>query len=395
MKFYESHYDEYIESIKKYNLHDELQPFINKLPTNIFQMGNMIFFGPTGSGKYSQVLNILEKYSPSHLKYNKKIKIQTEKQDFIYHISDIHFEIDMSLLGCNSKLLWHEIFLQIVDIISIKNDKVGFIVCKNFHMIHTELLEIFYSYIQEFSGCLNHNSKNFCCNYPPITIHFIIITENISFIPNNILNSCQIINICKPENNKFKKLLEINTTKNSYYEIPDCASDNELNILGNIKEDEIINIKELYSFKFISNNKPLLDNNILSEEPKISKINKVNGNTIININDQSNNEIPKDIFNIVCDNVINEIINHNKIKFTNFRDIIYDILIYNLEVVECLWYILNYFIQNDYLKKKDISDILNQIYVFLKYYNNNYRPIYHLESILFYLITKIHGYELL
>jgi hypothetical protein len=28
----------------------------------------------------------------------------------------------------------------------------------------------------------------------------------------------------------------------------------------------------------------------------------------------------------------------------------------------------------------------------LKYYNNNYRPIYHLESILFYLITKIHAY---
>ena len=42
-----------------------------------------------------------------------------------------------------------------------------------------------------------------------------------------------------------------------------------------------------------------------------------------------------------------EIENYNSISFTNFRDIIYDILIYNLDAVECLWYILTYFIQNN------------------------------------------------
>lgn len=352
MKFYESHYDEYIESSKKYNLHEELVPFIQALPSNIFQMGNLIVHGPSGAGKYTQVLSILEKYSATHLKYHKKIKIQTEKQDYIYHISDIHYEIDMSLLGCNSKILWHENFLQIIDIISIKHEKVGFIVCKNFHMIHTELLDIFYSYIQEYSGCLNnqhHPNKslpeNDRVNFPSIVIHFIIITENISFIPNNILNSCQVLNICKPEKEKYKRVLEKK----------DIENDNA--VFDSIGENEIINTKELYSFKLIENN-----------------------------------EIPKDIFNIVCDNIIHEIIHHTKIKFTNFRDVIYDILIYNLEPVECIWYILQYFIQNNYLKKHNISDVLKQTYIFLKYYNNNYRPIYHLESILFYLITKIHAY---
>ena len=213
-------------------------------------------------------------------------------------------------------------------------------------------MEIFYSYIQEYSGCLNNHYNNTKTtpqidnkiNFPSIIIHFILLTENVSFIPNNILNACQVLNICKPQKEKYKTMLE---KKNI------AENQNTTIILNSIEENEIINIKELYSFKLIENN-----------------------------------DIPKDIFNIVCDNIINEIIHHNKIKFTNFRDTIYDILIYNLEPVECIWYILYYLIQNNYFEKKDISDILKQIYIFLKYYNNNYRPIYHLESILYYLITK-------
>ena len=66
--------------------------------------------------------------------------LQNEKYTYQYHISDIHYEIDISLLGCNSKLIWHEIVQQIVDIVSVKSDKIGIVVCKNFHLIHTELL---------------------------------------------------------------------------------------------------------------------------------------------------------------------------------------------------------------------------------------------------------------
>ena len=89
-------------------------------------------------------------------------------------------------------------------------------------------------------------------------------------------------------------------------------------------------------------------------------------------------EIPKDIFNIICDNIIQEISKKEKLSFTDFRDTLYDILTYNLDVTECLWYILRYFIENNFLSSQDITDILNKSYYFLKYYNNNYRPIYHL-----------------
>ena len=42
---------------------------------------------------------------------------------------------------------------------------------------------------------------------------------------------------------------------------------------------------------------------------------------------------------------------------------------------------------------KDVSDILIKCYTSFKYFNNNYRPIYHLESIMFYIIKKIHNYD--
>ena len=108
----------------------------------------------------------------------------------------------------------------------------------------------------------------------------------------------------------------------------------------------------------------------------------------------STDEIPKDVFNIICDNLIKEMVSHEKLSFTGFRDSLYDILTYNLDMTECLWYIITHFIESRTLSNaQDISDILCKTYTFLKYYNNNYRPIYHLESIMFYIINKIHHFD--
>jgi hypothetical protein len=337
MKYYETHYDEYINSVEKYNIHPELIDMINHFPSKNSELNNCIFYGPIGSGKYSQVLKIIKKYSPSDLKYDKKITLQNEKQNYVYRISDIHYELDMSLLGCNSKIIWHEAFLQIIDIISVKQDKFGIIICKNFHLIHSELLEIFYSYMQQY------NSQSI------IKLKFFIITEHISFIPTNILNSCQIINIKRPTKNHYKNMISSQFSN----------TNGKINILNQIELNGILNLKETRYF---------------------SMINHVE-------------DIPKDIFNIICDNIIQEISKEDKLSFTDFRDTLYDILTYNLDVAECLWYILRYFVENNSLNSQDITDILDKSYYFLKYYNNNYRPIYHLESIMFYIINKIHKYD--
>ena len=85
------------------------------------------------------------------------------------------------------------------------------------------------------------------------------------------------------------------------------------------------------------------------------------------------------------------IINYETIKYLNLRDILYEIFIYNLDIYACLYYILNTLIKNGYLKEHHTEKILLKLSKFLKLYNNNYRPIYHLESFIFYLCIVIHG----
>ena len=363
MKYYETHFEEYISSVDNYNIHPELIKKHDLLPDKISKLENMIIYGPSGVGKYSQVLYLLKKYSNNELKYEKKITAITEKHKYTYKLSDIHYEVDMSMLGCNSKILWHEIFFQIVDIISVKQEKIGIIICKNFHLIHTELLEIFYSYMQQY----NNSQSN-------IQIKFFIITEHISFIPTPIINACQILNISRPLKEHYLNITnptidtgiqtftnKITNYKNKQNQNISIYKDKTeiMKLYDNIELDGIMNIKDTRYFEFINNP----------------------------------TEFPKDIFNIICNNIIHDIESTKKINFTEFRDTLYDILTYNLDTVECLCYIIEYFIENGKINDKDISDILEKTYVFLKYYNNNYRPIYHLESIMFYIINKVHKYD--
>ena len=357
MKYYETSFEEYLNSSNKFNLHPNVNKMIQNFPNNVNDLSNFIFYGPPGSGKYTQVLNLLRKYSPSNLKYDKKVTTFTEKQNYKYHISDIHYEIDMELLGCHSKLLWHEIFLQIIDIIITKNNKFGFIVCKNFHYIHNELLEIFYSYMQHYA---NSNSI--------IKLYFIIITENISFLPNNIVQSSLVINIEKPNKKSINGLIKINN-KNKPIKITET------------------NLQDMYK-KYISNIVNINNENNLYEDEKIIE-NIDNLKKIKNFN-YFNNEPTINYFNIICNSIIQNM-KSKKMDLNDFRENLYDVFIYNLDSIACIWYILSYFIENNYLKSQNISNILSHLNNSLLYFNNNYRPIYHLENILLYIIDNFNN----
>jgi DNA polymerase III delta prime subunit len=321
MKFLETHFEEYINSVEENNLHQKMENVYSRLPENIQDCPNLIFYGPSGIGKYSQMLYSIKKYSPSNLKYEKKMCVVYEKKQYFFKISDIHYEIDMSLLGCNSKNLWNEIYQQILDILSMKSNKTGIIVCREFHNIYSELLDNFYSYMQEN----NHLSVN---------IKFILLTEQISFIPDNILNCCEIIHLSRPSKTNYNKCLKNNKISN------------DVNLC------DISNIKDL----------------------KVGIISLM---------------VPH---KIICNKIYDEMMNIEQLKFLKFRDILYDIFIYNLNISECIWYILFRLIRENKIKKNKISLILLKTFIFLRYYNNNYRPIYHLESYLFNLITYIYEY---
>jgi len=181
------------------NLHPKLDSVIKKIPDDISLFKNMIVYGPEHSGKYSQSLRIISKFSPSSLKYEKKLTVASKdmKESFILKMSDIHYEIDMFLLMFNSKLIWHTIYQHIIDIISLQKNKHGIILCKNFHSIHNDLLDVFYSYMQT--------------NFLPVKINFILITEELSFIHHNIINCCDVLNVPKPYKVNIMKCNKVKT----------------------------------------------------------------------------------------------------------------------------------------------------------------------------------------
>ena len=318
MKFYETHFENYLAAHTENSLHPTLSKVYSKFPPKLANLKNLIFYGPKGVGKYTQMLAAIKKYSPSELKYEKKLSVTYNKNTYFFKISDIHYEIDMSLIGCNSKMLWNEVYNQIIDIILAKTDKSGIIVCKYFNSIHSELLDIFYSYMQSL------NNVN-------IDLKFILITEEISFIPDNIIHCCHIVKIPRPSRNIYNRCLKTKLNKN-------------------LKLEEITNIKNIHA----------------------SVTQLMNPNEII------------------CNRLIDNIINLSKINFYFIREYLYDIFIYNLDIQECIWFIVTNLINMQKIQARDMPDILLKTYTFLQYYNNNYRPIYHVENYILYLIAKIH-----
>ena len=315
MKYLSTKFEDYINECEKFNLHEEI---INVIKKNT--MKNIIFYGPTGVGKYTQALNYIKKYSPTHLKYERKMNYNfNNKKEYVFKISDIHVEIDMSLMGCNAKVLFNDLYYHILDIFSTREKKFGVILLKNFHDIHNELLENFYSYMQS----IEHKNLN---------LIYIILTEQISFIPVNITNRCDIISVCRPTKSKYSK----------------CVSKQ---IKKNIDVSKITNIKNLkYDI----------------------------GDLMLT-------------YKHFSDKIITNINNYEKINFLEFRDILYDTLIFHLNINEMIYIIISHFIETGKLNVDNLENVYKKLYIFLKKYNNNYRPIYHLENFMYYLCTVIHG----
>jgi hypothetical protein len=256
---------------------------------------------------------------------------------YTYAMSDVHYEVDMALLGCNSKMMWSEIFLQITDMVSVKPEKRGVIVCKNFHMIHNELLDVFYSYMQKRRA-------------PLAGVSFMLLTEHLGFVPDDIADSSYVVSVPRPSRERMEEMCVRNLARNEKEVRARVAR-----IMCELEPEHIVNLKEIYAFASM----------------------------------ESASEIPKDVFNIVCDNIINLMRGAHSLALPAFRDAVYDILVYNLDVSECVWYVLCYFVRSGQLASaRKMTEITRSFAPFLKYRNNNYREIFHLERI-FVLIATV------
>jgi hypothetical protein len=368
MKFLETHFDDYLRSNKLYNLHPSLTRLYDRYPENV--MPNTIFYGPPGTGKYTQSLVLIQRYSPSHLKYEKRMLITYENVPLYIKVSDIHFEINMAMLGCNSKVLWNEIYSQIIDVVSTRPSGNGIIMCKNFHSIHSELLDVFYSY--------------FRCTNPKIHISFVIITDNLSFINSSILSACEKIHLKRPTLQQYNRLLSMS--------VSESQSNNKRIVLTLNNVNKITNIKSIKTTNGDGNgtNEPTYVDEVIGGDES---------GTIVSIYESYIKRIEKcDAFKLphtmTCIKIFKFIIHPETIQLLDFRDTLYDILICDLDIHSCIWFILNHIIH--YFNEEGItiptnvmSDILINTHSFLHMFNNNYRPIYHLERFAFMLINNI------
>lgn len=265
-------FDKYINNLETENYHKEKEIIYDSFSNDINKINNhFIFFGKKNVGKYSQSLFFINKYSKNNLKYKKKIQIDNSKLIYYIHLSDVHYEIDFEYLTHTSKTVWFSIYNSILEsALTEKNKK--FIICKNFHKISHDLLNIFYN-------TLNTNNK----------FIFIMLCENICFFPENLINRCFIIRFPKVKQNKYVETKE-----------------------------------KILSY----HNKEILD-----------------------------------------------IIKSKTINYQKLRDTIYDMFIKQYCIYDLLWYLI---------KELNITNIklMENMNSCCKLYNNNYRPIYHIERLI-------------
>jgi hypothetical protein len=170
-------FEEYIHfDAKKSALHP-----LPKTPRQFKHFENLILYGPSGAGKYTLALRILAEYSKSRLKYEKRVIVSTSTGGEVpVKVSDVHYEVDAELLGCNARTDFYEVFVHIQEMIGAKfPNKDGVVLCTNFHLVHAELLDIFYSFMQ--SG-----------------VKFVLLTEAVSFLPPSLTRRCRTIAVPKP-----------------------------------------------------------------------------------------------------------------------------------------------------------------------------------------------------
>lgn len=332
----ENTFKNHIDHVKLNNLHKSYDKFYDTFVEK-HKHGesgkNLIFYGPSGVGKYSQMLYFLSKYTNNDLSYERKITIPIKNGYYMIKISDIHYEIDMSMLGCNSKSNMNYIYNHIIETVDINifphrpKSKYKFIVCKEFHLIAKDLLEIFYSYMTN----IHHVNSS---------IYFILLTENISFLPNAIYNTCDCIRYPRPTLTNYKKVFPHTKTLLT-------KKDVEHNI------HNMLYLKHENMFLHIRRNKFSL-----------------------------------------CDDIVEFLLHGNEtlINIFELREMFYKLVVYNLQVDNCIYYILNRVLNETDITmtvEKEFS-IVSSIVEFYKQYQNKYRTIYHLEKLFLNIFNILH-----
>lgn len=299
-------------------------------------MGNYIIYGPMGCGKYTMAMNLIRPHSECSLRMCKTLNVTFNKKSYYIQMSDVHFEVDFNMMGSSAKLFWVHLYQIICDIVVLRKNRRAYILCKNFVSITNDLLDIFQTYVSP-NNCMNNN-----CD-----LSFIILTDCVSFIPNNIISMFTLMRV------------------------PIHVRENGIEMCGVSEAEE--NMKNVVVMG--------VDNLVTAK--KAGKFE------------------PYRYKRVILSNVEDMIYNYCPQNSLGMRNALYDVYIYNWNIYELIWQILSRLVTkyDEELRGSSFSTheqfkslIVAQCFYLtdsLELYNVNYRPILHIEKMMIQFVTLI------
>lgn len=250
------------------------------LSKTIESHNHYIVYHPCCMYNYCYTLSNLKEISPSLLKYNRKTTILFNNDYLHFQTSDVHIEIDFELLGVNEYSIFFQLFRHIKENMILNTMESFYIVCLHYQEIKKELLDIFYTFLDETK------------------ISFILCCSQLSFLPENMMKRCIIKKHKHPTSNlKYKKRYE-----------------ERMNHISN---------------------------------------------------------------EIIC----------QKMSFFEWREKLYQLLIFNYNIQDCFSYLIFDLIEKKYIRQEHMDAFFKKYFKLITKFNNNYRTIYHLEHFIIYLIN--------
>tara|TARA_Y100000768_G_C23941289_1_gene665239 strand:+ start:33 stop:398 length:366 start_codon:yes stop_codon:yes gene_type:complete len=101
---------------------------------------------------------------------------------------------------------------------------------------------------------------------------------------------------------------------------------------------------------------------------------------------KNNNDVSfkpiNELYNVIIDNV-------KILDLFELREKLYNLLLYQVDVYESFYSIIKRLYKENKIQYRDLVNINMNLIEFSKLYNNNYRPIFHLERFSLYLIKTV------
>jgi len=160
---------------------------------------DLIVYGTNGSNKEEVVGSYLESISPSGLKYERKLVCETSRSQFFVRVSDIHYSLDLNLLGPAGLVMWNCIIDRIRESIAASGKREGLVVCYSVEGYSAETLDAIGQCLGDLMG-------------RTVRVFFWFITSSMCCLPRRIAECCAVHRI--PQDRIVRKSWETLSSEN-------------------------------------------------------------------------------------------------------------------------------------------------------------------------------------